>query len=216
MTAANHRVSAPCTHRLAGARAPLRLRAERHVCSPLPPCWQPQTAGLKATPPSATALADARRKRAHRAATPALESNPHSAVAPLAPFPMARGFLRRGLRRLPSTAVIRAARHNHPAQRLRSRTPLGGRHRMTLNSSGPSRRGPSASALEQEVDVRRARTDRLLRPHGVNGRMRRENLRTRAVLPRPSFHGTRGERRARIRFARISGSRGKTVRDLWF
>jgi hypothetical protein len=97
MTAANHRVSAPCTHRLAGVRAPLRSRAKSRAGSPLPPRWWPQTAGFAAVLPATTGPADARRMRAHRATTPTLDSNPHSAGSPLAPAPMARGFLPRGL-----------------------------------------------------------------------------------------------------------------------
>jgi hypothetical protein len=95
--AASHRVSAPCTHRLAGARAPVRLTAKTPACSPLSPRWRAQIAGFRAAPPSVTALADARRTHRHTAATPALDSNPHSAVPPLTPSPMARGFLPRGL-----------------------------------------------------------------------------------------------------------------------
>jgi hypothetical protein len=96
-SAASHGVSAPCTHRLAGARAPLRCDANHRACVPLPPRWRPQTAALKAAPPSVAVRADVRHRRAHRAATPAPDSNPHSAVPPLAPSPMARGFLPRGL-----------------------------------------------------------------------------------------------------------------------
>jgi hypothetical protein len=97
MTAANHRVSAPCTHRLAGVRAALPRHAKIHSGSPLPPRWWPQTAGFAAVLPATTGPANARRTRAHPAATPALDSNPHSAGSPLAPAPMARGFLPRGL-----------------------------------------------------------------------------------------------------------------------
>ena len=95
--AASHRVSAPCTHRLAGARAPLCLHAENPACSLLSPRWRAQTAAFRAAPPSIRVLADARRNGTHRAATPALDSNLHSAVPPPMPSPMARGFLPRGL-----------------------------------------------------------------------------------------------------------------------
>jgi hypothetical protein len=93
----SHWALARCTHRLAGARAPLRCDAKRRACSPLPPCWRAQTAALKAALPSVAALADARRTHTHPAAAPTPDSNPHSAVPPLAPEPMARGFLPRGL-----------------------------------------------------------------------------------------------------------------------
>ena len=93
----SHRLSHACTHRLAGARAPLRSRAKSRAGSPLPPRWRAPTAALKAASTACTARADARRTRTHLAATPALDSNPHSPLPPPAPSPMARGFLPRGL-----------------------------------------------------------------------------------------------------------------------
>lgn len=96
-SATSHWALARCTHRLAGARAPMRCDAKRRACSPLPLCWRAQTAALKAARPSVAALADARRTHTHTAAAPALDSNPHSAVPTLTPSPMARGILPRGL-----------------------------------------------------------------------------------------------------------------------
>jgi hypothetical protein len=95
--AAGHWALAPGTHRLAGARAPLCLTTKTPACSPLPPCWRAQSAGLTAALPSVAVRADVRRMLPLRAAARALDSNPHSAVTPLAPEPMARGFLPRGL-----------------------------------------------------------------------------------------------------------------------
>jgi len=95
--ASSHQVPASFTHRFAGARAPVRLCAKNLACSPPMPCWRAQTVALEAALPSTTTLADACRTRAHHAVTPALDSNPHSAVPPLAPEPMARGFLPLGL-----------------------------------------------------------------------------------------------------------------------
>jgi hypothetical protein len=122
-SAASHRVSAPCTHRLAGARAPLRCDAKRRAGAPLPPCWRAQTAALKVAPPSATVPADARRTRAHRAATPAPESNPHSAVLPLAPEPMARGFLPQGFEAYPTPTAGCGNRHG-PSHASRPAAPI--------------------------------------------------------------------------------------------
>ena len=40
------------------------------------------------------------------------------------------------IRRLPPAAITGTARPNRPVQRLRSRTPLGGKHQINLNKSG--------------------------------------------------------------------------------
>jgi hypothetical protein len=83
----------------------------------------------------------------------ALPSNPHSALPVQAPCPPHRGFLPPGL----SDAYRRRGNLNSPstlaAQRLRSSSPRGGRHRITLNTSRHSGGRRPSSAQRRSADV---------------------------------------------------------------